>query len=145
MEVTVVDMWPWPLKISQSLCMDSKSSPLPKARLLERVSIDTFSACYVSLAFVGYRASSQGQQEDLEPRGGLFVPWGQGCFTKLAVSWKDGHHSILLSPGFVIPEIINKGSFCCVQKTLFKRLALAGSLQSFLTWLQSEAGNFKLN
>lgn len=82
----MLGMWPWPVKTSQSLCMNSKSSALPKARLLERVPIDTFSACYVSLAFVGGRASSQGQQEDFEPRGGLFVPWGQGCFTKLAVS-----------------------------------------------------------
>lgn len=47
------------------------------------VSVDTSSACSVVLVFVGLENQHQGQQDDFEPRGGLFTPWGPGRLTKL--------------------------------------------------------------
>ena len=79
-----------------------------------------------------------------EPRGGLFTPKGPGCFTKFLLLESTGA-AVLLTPTFVISGILNKGSFCCIQKTLLRRPALAGSLPSLLTQSQSDARHFKLN
>ena len=43
--------------------MDGKSSPLPKARLLERVSVDTFSVGFM-LVFVGPGSQQPGTWQD---------------------------------------------------------------------------------
>lgn len=79
-----------------------------------------------------------------EPRGGLFTPKGPGCSTKFLLLESTGT-AVLLAPSFVISGILNKGSFCRVQKTLLRRPALAGSLPSIPTQLQSDARHFKLN
>ena len=67
---------PWAMTPSQSFCVDCKSSPLSRARLLEWVSVDTFSVYYVMLLFLAQRASSQGQQEGFELRGSLCIHHG---------------------------------------------------------------------
>ena len=50
--------------LTQSLCMDGKSNPFPKAGLLEKASVDTFSVGFVMLVSVGPESRQPGPRQD---------------------------------------------------------------------------------
>ena len=60
--------------------MDCKSSPFPKAGLLEKVSVDTFSVGFVMLVSVGPKSRQPGTQQDDRAKGRSVHTQGTGVF-----------------------------------------------------------------